>query len=117
MHKLVFFIILLVLIYLINPPRTKAENFQTWDQNYEKLSGSSIGNQMGDYGNSHPYGNNFYGSRGWINPPDGLNYANTIAQDLTRPFASPMGGPSWDPSTWRDVQAPDGQFVGQIQSN
>ena len=92
MHKLLFYILILVLLYLFS--NTKSEHFQTWNQDYEQLSGSSVGEQMGDYDNSNPYGNNFIGSRGWINPPDGLDYANTIAADLNKPFASPMGSPT-----------------------
>ena len=101
-------IVILVIIHLFWP--SKKENFQSWPMDYESVMYSPVANQIDG-------GNNFYGTRGWINPPDANNYANMIADDLNRPFASPMGGPRWDPSTWRDVQTPDGKFVGEIQSN
>jgi len=101
-------ILILVIVYLFWP--SKKENFQTWPMDYESVMYSPVANQIDG-------GNNFYGTRGWINPSDANNYANMIADDLNRPFASPMGGPRWDPSTWRDVQTPDGKFVGEIQSN
>jgi hypothetical protein len=77
---------------------------------YESVMYSPIANTING-------GNNFYGTRGWINPSDANNYANMIANDLNKSFPSPMSGPRWNPSTWRDVQTPDGKFVGEIESN
>lgn len=101
-------IVILIIVHLCWP--CSSENFQTWPIDYENINNSPVANQIDG-------GNNFYGTRGWINSTDANNYANTIADDLDRPFASPMGGPRWDPSTWRDVQTPDGKFVGVIESN
>jgi hypothetical protein len=122
-HLLLILIAILIVMYLNWP--CSSENFQSWPMDYESINYSPVAYQIDG-------GNNFYGTRGWINPSDAYNYANTIADDLDRPFASPMGsptevgnltrfarlgGPRWDPSTWVDTQEPDGQFVGQIQSN
>ena len=111
MEKNDLFIILIVIliVWFLNWP-CSSEQFQTWPDDYESIMYSPIANQIDG-------GVNFYGRRGWINPSDAYNYANTIADDLDRPFASQMGEPRWDPSTWRDVQTSDGKFVGQIQSN
>ena len=108
-NYLILILIVILIVWYLNWP-CSSENFQSWPMDYESVMYSPVAYQIDG-------GNNFYGRRGWINPSDAYNYANTIADDLDRPFASPIGGPRWDPSTWRDVQEPDGQFVGQIQSN
>lgn len=116
MDKVIVLIVILVVIYFLW--NGKREGFQNWGTNYENIKLSKIAKQIGGYNDSkNAWDNNFYGHRGWINPTDANNFANTISQDLQHSFPSPMGGPSWDPSSYRDVQMPDGQFVGQIESN
>lgn len=115
MDKVLVLIIILLILHFIWPNK---EGFENWGTEYENINLSKIAQEIGGYKNSqNAWDNNFYGHRGWINPTDANNFANTIADDLQRPFPSPIGGPSWDPSTYRDVQLPNGQFVGKIQSN
>ncbi len=118
MEKIIVLIIILIAIYLF---WNRREGFENWGTEYENINLSKVARQIGDYnsGKPNPWDNNFYGHRGWMNPMDANNYANTIATDLQKPFASPMNSsaPAWDPVSYRDVQMPDGNFVGQIQSN
>ena len=49
-------------------------------------------------------------------------YANQVAYDLQNPFSvsSVTGGNSrvpWQPNSYREVQEPDGQFVGILSPN
>lgn len=48
-------------------------------------------------------------------------YANQVAHDLQNPFPSATTGTNsrvpWDPASYRDVEEPDGQFVGIISAN
>ncbi len=110
MNTILVLIAILVCIHLFWPKSEHFRNYDTWSRDYESLTNSDVARQIDG-------GKDFYGGRGWISPSAGYNYANTIAADLDRPFASPMGNPSWDPSTYRDVQMPDGSFVGVIESN
>jgi hypothetical protein len=60
-----------------------------------------------------------------INNPENtipLNkYANQVAYDLQNPFPSATTGSNnkmlWNPAVYRDVQEPNGQFVGIISPN
>lgn len=116
MNKVIVLIVILVVVFVLWPK--SKEGFENWGTNYENIKLSKVARQIGGYGNSqNPWDNGFYGHRGWINPTDANGYANTIAQDLQHTFPSPMSGPSWDPSSYRDVQMPNGQFVGMIESN
>ena len=48
-------------------------------------------------------------------------YANQVAYDLQNPFPTSTTGSnsrvSWDAATYREVQEPNGQFVGIISAN
>lgn len=47
-------------------------------------------------------------------------YANQVAYDLQNPFPSSVTNNSnvpWNPASYREVQEPDGQFVGIISPN
>ena len=110
MNLIFILIVILVCIHLFWPKSEHFRNYDTWNQDYESLTNSNVANQI-------DAGKDFYKGRAWISPSAGYNYANTIAADLDKPFASPMGGPSWDPSSYSDVQMPDGQFVGVITPN
>jgi hypothetical protein len=48
-------------------------------------------------------------------------YANQVAYNLQNPFPSATTGSNsrtpWNPAVYRDVQEPDGQFVGIISPN
>jgi hypothetical protein len=47
-------------------------------------------------------------------------YANQIAYDLQNPFPNSTTGNNkilWNPASYREVQEPDGQFVGIISPN
>ncbi len=121
MDRIIILIIILIAIYLFWHRR---EGFENWGTEYENINLSKVARQIGDYNSANkqnPWDNNFYGHRGWINPMDANNYANMIARDLQKPFPSAMNSstplPAWDPVSYRDVQLPDGQFVGQIQAN
>ena len=64
------------------------------------------------------------GTYGIDNPEKAIpinQYSNQVAYDLQNPFpTSTTNGNSrvpWDPASYREVQEPNGQFVGIISSN
>jgi len=119
MDKIIVLIIILIVIYLF---WSRKEGFENWGTNYENINLSKVAKEIGDYNSANtlnPWDNNFYGHRGWMNPMDANNYANMISRDLQKSFPSSMNTaePAWDPVSYRDVQLPDGQFVGKIESN
>jgi hypothetical protein len=117
MDTILILIILLVIIYFIFPSK---EGFDTWPIDYESVTLSPIAKQIGSYQDSaNPYDNGFYGHKGYLNPMDASNYANTIAADLQHGFANPINrnAPAWDPASYRLVQGPGGEDYGMIESN
>ncbi len=102
-------IIMLIVIYYVFS--SNVDNFNNFEMNYESINNYKK--------STDPYDNQFYGHIGYLNPMDSNTYANKIATDLQQSFPNPSNPntPSWDPSTYREVQTPSGQFIGQIQSN
>lgn len=64
-----------------------------------------------------------YGLNNYIKTIPITQYANQIAYDLQNPFPSSTTGVNrnnnipWNPVSYRDLQEPDGQFVGIFSNN
>jgi len=92
--------------FVLNSYYNSSENFTVYD------STDSVYAPVGIYGINNPQK---------VIP---LNkYANQVAYDLQNPFPQSTTGRNlnnnvmWDPASYRDVQEPDGQFVGIISPN
>ena len=104
MEKILFLIIILVVIYFLFP--SKKEGFEDLGIDYESITLSKPAKEIGLYADTlNPYDNSFYGHKGYMNPMDGVNYAQKVADDLQKPFGYPKQFPEWNP------------MDSQIQSN
>ena len=108
MNSYQYTILILVAIltcFVLNNYYNSEENFTTYSPT------DSVYAPLGTYGIDNPE-----------QPIPLSKYANQVAYELQNPFSVPAttgtnSRSPWNPASYREVQEPDGQFVGIISQN